>query len=160
MNRYDHKLMQFTPGLERNQPAHHHDAGPARAVDAAVRPDAAGGLEPKPNQMVVLDPADPITYESICDWPAPLPLDLLVKLNEVQAKMGLGLESKKGALKDLGEAMPDKKLQEVFEELLEDNLRQGAIDLQKMEIAIAQQVQTGMAIDPETGQPAMILTRT
>ena len=53
-------------------------------------------------------------------WPEPLPKDTLVKLNELMARLQLGLESKKGALRDLGEQFPDEKLQELWLEQIDD----------------------------------------
>jgi hypothetical protein len=74
----------------------------------------------KDNQPLLLDPADPQVYVTECKWPEPLPTDTLVKLNELMAKMQLGLESKTGALSELGEQFPDEKLQELFEEQVAD----------------------------------------
>ena len=62
-------------------------------------------------------------------WPPPLPIDALVALNEIQLKMGLGLESKRGALKTLGEEFPDEKAEEIFREMQEDLVEQGALDM-------------------------------
>jgi hypothetical protein len=45
----------------------------------------------------MLDPADPITYQTTVHWPPPLPTDVLVKLNEEMMKMQMGLQSKRGA---------------------------------------------------------------
>lgn len=69
-------------------------------------------------QPLMLDPADPQVYQVSCDWPPPLPVDVLVKLNEIQAKMALGLESRRGALRDLGVEFVDEKMQEIFDEKL------------------------------------------
>jgi hypothetical protein len=67
-----------------------------------------------------LDPADPQVYNIDITWPEPLPTDTLVKLNEIQAKLALELESRKGALRELGEQFPDEKLEELFQEQLDD----------------------------------------
>src|SRR5690606_39886415 len=67
-------------------------------------------------QPTVVDPRDPLLYQTECVWPPPLPVDALIKLNELQLKMQMGLESKAGALKELGVEFPDEKLQELFEE--------------------------------------------
>ena len=71
-------------------------------------------------------------------------MDILVKINEIQAKMALGLESKRGALRDLGEQFPDQKMQEIFEELMEDTKEQGALDLLRAQITQIQMATTGM----------------
>lgn len=72
------------------------------------------------NQPPVISPADPQVYNIDIRFPAPLPQDQLVLLNEIQAKLMLELESKKGALQALGEQYPDEKLQELFQEQLDD----------------------------------------
>ena len=80
-------------------------------------------------------------------------MDVLVKINEIQAKMALGLESKRGALRDLGEQFPDQKMQEIFEEILEDTKEQGALDLLRAQTAQIQMAATGMMPD---GTPLMM----
>ena len=72
------------------------------------------------DQPEFLDPADPQVYVTQVKWPEPLPTDTLVKLNELMAKMQLGLESKTGALAELGEQFPDEKLQELWREQVDD----------------------------------------
>lgn len=113
----------------------------------------------KEGQPPILDPDDPLVYETSCEWPPPMPTDILVKLNEIQVKMALGLESKRGALQDLGEEFADEKLQEIFEELIEDAKDAGALDLIKSQINSAILALTGMipqegaAPVPEPPQP-------
>ncbi len=99
---------------------------------------------PKPGQLTQLDPADPNSYETSVYWPEPLPVDILVKLNEIAQKMQLGIESKRGALADLGEEFPDEKLAEIFAEILEDSKDQGALQLQNSAIQSAIVALTGM----------------
>jgi len=81
------------------------------------------------DQYPVLDPQDPLTYRTTTHFPPPLPTDILVKLNELQAKMGMGLESKRGALRELGEEFAEHKMTEIFEELRKDAVDQAALDL-------------------------------
>lgn len=111
------------------------------------------GVPLQPDQYPILDPNDPATYRTSVDWPSPLPVDELIKLNEIQAKMTMGLESKRGALKDMGEGFPDQKLQEVFEELLEDTKTQGALNLTSAQVGQIIMQATGMTVD---GQPLII----
>jgi hypothetical protein len=59
-------------------------------------------------------------------WESPLPVDTLIKLNEIQVKLALALESRKGAMRDLGEQFPDEKLQELFTEQIQDAKRDAA----------------------------------
>ncbi len=72
------------------------------------------------DQQPGLDPFDPQVYNIECIFPPPLPQDQLVVLNEIQAELMLGIESKEGALRKLGEQFPDEKLQELFREQLND----------------------------------------
>jgi hypothetical protein len=107
----------------------------------------------RPDQYPELDPRDPVTFQSTVEWDSPLPMDALIKINEVQAKMTMGLESKRGAIKDLGHAFPDQKMQEIFEELLEDQKQQGALSLTNAQIQQFIIAATGMTAD---GQPIII----
>lgn len=110
-------------------------------------------VAPKPDQYMICDPRDPVTYRTTVEWGSPLPLDALVKLNEVQAKMTMGLESKRGAIKDMGHTFPDQKLQEIFEEMLEDQKQAGALSLTNAQIQQFILAATGMTAD---GQPVII----
>ena len=105
-----------------------------------------------PDQASQLDPADPVSYRTYVDWPSPMPMDRLIKINEIQAMMAMNLESRKGALRDLGFAFPDQKLREIFEEVLEDTKQQGALDLVRGQINAFTMMATGMTPD---GQPMM-----
>ena len=104
------------------------------------------------DQLPVLDPRDPITYYTEIVFPPPLPLDKLVLLNEIQAKFQLGLESREGALRLLGEEFPDEKLAEIREELKDDALADGALALIKTQIQSAIAEMTGMMAGPD-GMP-------
>lgn len=95
-------------------------------------------------QYPVLDPQDPKTYMSEVKFPPPLPLDKLVALNEIQAKMAMGLESKEGALRMLGEEFADEKLAEIRDELVEEAKADGALELIKSQIQLASMFLTGM----------------
>ena len=102
-------------------------------------------------QEPMIDPTDPLVYQNGVEWSPPLPVDQLIKLQEVQQKMALGLESKRGALKELGEAFADEKMQEIFEELIKDAQDQGALDLLHSQISAAIMAATG--IDRSEGGP-------
>jgi hypothetical protein len=89
-------------------------------------------------------------------WPEPLPVDVLIKLNEVQAKMAIGLESKRGALRVLGEEFPNEKMAEIFEELRDDAFDQGALDLVRSQIQTAVMYMSGMLdAPPAEGGPSV-----
>ena len=63
-------------------------------------------------------------------------------------EMGLGLESKRGALRKLGEAFPSEKLEELLNELHQDAMEQGALDLLNTQI----QVLIGMLAGQQPGE--------
>ncbi|MGW1180156.1 phage portal protein [Streptomyces drozdowiczii] len=102
------------------------------------------GIRVSDEQPLVIDPRDPEVYDTTVDWPPPLPVDVLVKLNEVQAKLALGLESKRGALRDLGEVFPGEKMQEIFDERLTEAKEDGALEYIKAQIASAILRSTGL----------------
>jgi hypothetical protein len=99
-----------------------------------------------------LDPRDPLTYYTEVEFPPPLPLDKLVMLNEIQQKFLLGLESREGALRLLGEEFPDEKLIEIREEQIQDALADGALGLIKTQIQNVIVEMTGMMTGPD-GSP-------
>ena len=106
-------------------------------------------------QLPDLDPSDPVTYDLDIVWPPPLPVDIVIKLNEIMMKMQLGLESKRGALLDLGEQFPDEKRQELFEEQMVEARMDGAGSILRAQIAAAVMELTGMVPGPDgTPTPA------
>lgn len=108
-------------------------------------PETDGIIEE--GQPLVIDPADPLVYRTECEWPDAMPTDKLIKLNEIQAMMALGLESKRGALKALGVEFPDEKVREIFEELVTEAKEQGALDIINAQIDAAIVKLTGMSPD-------------
>jgi len=132
MNRYLMKKIHFSRGLKRvneliirTQAVHEPDSLAWNAYEAAP---------PERDQANILDPLDPNIYQTTCHWPDPLPVDALIKMSEEQQKMAMGLQSKRGALKSLGEPFPNEKMAEVFEELREDAFDQGALELLSAQI--------------------------
>jgi hypothetical protein len=109
-------------------------------------------IQIRPDQLPQLDPLNPVSYRTSVEWTSPMPMDTLIKINEVQAKMAMNLESRRGALRDLGEQFPDQKLREIFEEVIEDAKEQGALDLIRSQLAAFNMAATGMTPD---GQPLM-----
>lgn len=103
----------------------------------------------KQGQPLAVDPADPLLYFNDIDWPSPLPIDRLVKLNEIGAMMNMDLESRRGALKDLGEQFPDDKLQEIYDELHEDAVRDGALRMLRAQIDSIVLETTGLLPGPD-----------
>jgi len=142
MNRYKMKKIHFTKGLERINELIIRTAVVFRPDMLVYNPLKAA--KPERDNLLQLDPADPVTYKTTCHWPDPLPVDVLIKLNEVQAKMGLGLESKRGALRTLGEEFPNEKMEEIFEELMDDAIDQGSLTMLTSQIQSAVMMATGM----------------
>lgn len=105
-------------------------------------------------QLTVLDPRDPLTYRNTVEFASPLPIDKLIALNEIEMEMRLGLESKTGALKKLGEMYPAEKLQELMNELHQDALEQGALDLLRSQITVLIGMLTGLPPGGEEAGPA------
>ncbi len=125
-------LFVFEPGSVMYDPA----------TDGIMRDD----------QPPFLDPADPQVYNLDIQWPEPLPTDQLVKLNELMVRLQLGLESKKGALRDLGEQFPDEKLQELWNEQVDDLNMDAAKRIRSAQIDAAIMALTGLV--PEgAGEP-------
>jgi hypothetical protein len=110
-------------------------------------------VELKPGQIPQLDTNDPLTYRSYVHFPQPLPLDKLIALNEIQSLLSLGLESKEGALRVLGEEFPAEKLNEIRKELQDDAIADGALKLLQTQIEQEIMELTGTMPPPEVGAP-------
>ena len=142
MNRYQMKKIHFTHGLEKLNEIIIRTASIFEPQMLSY--DHSQAAQAEPDMLLVLDPNDPNTYKTTIHWPEPLPVDALIKLNEVQAKMALGIESKRGALALLGEEFPNEKMVEIFEELRDDALDQGALDMLRAQIGQAVMMATGL----------------
>lgn len=153
MQRYNMKKLTATKGIQRINDLALQTLFLNERETIGFNP-LTEGLK-RPDQPDFLDIRDPLTYQSYIHWPAPLPVDELVKLNEVMTKMELGLESKKGALETLGHEFPDEKLEEIFAELVEDAKYQGALDMLKAKIQQTVLATTGIVMgegEPENQQ--------
>jgi hypothetical protein len=150
MQRYNLKKLQYGVGLKRINELILRTLFCFEPDSVYYDPNTEGimreGMAPQ------IDPADPLVYESEIEWAPPLPVDALIKLQEVQQKMALGLESKRGALKDLGDEFPDEKIQEIFEEMVQDAKEEGALNMLKAQISSAILAMTGMS--PDDGMEA------
>jgi len=147
MNRYNMKRIHFTKGLEKINEIIIRTAAIFQPELLIYDPSKAEA--PEGDQLPQLDPSDPLTYKTQIHWPEPLPVDVLIKLNEAQAKMAMGLESKEGAMRMLGEEFPREKLAEIFEELRDDAIDQGALDMLRAQINQAVMLATGLLPGPE-----------
>lgn len=65
------------------------------------------------------DVAPALKYKTSIVWGEPLPRDRSIDLADISTEMGLMIESKRGALKRLGEENPEAKLEEVRQEALD-----------------------------------------
>lgn len=65
------------------------------------------------------DIAPALKYKTTIKWGDSLPRDRSIDLADISTEMGLGIESKRGALKRLGEENPDAKLDEIKREMVD-----------------------------------------
>jgi len=147
MNRWSQKVAQYGAGIEKINELIILTLALKEPDSLKYNPEEDGPI--KETQMVKLDPNDPITYQNYVQFPQPLPLDKLIILNEIQTKLGMGLESKEGALRTLGEEFPEEKLAEIRTELRDDAISDGALQLIKVQIQKEIQDMTGMMPGPD-----------
>jgi hypothetical protein len=147
MNRWTQKTSQYGAGLERINELVILQLAIKEPEALIYNPDVDGPI--KDGQVAQLDPNDPVTYRSYAHFPPPLPLDKLVLLNELSQKMAMGLESKEGALRQLGEEFPEEKLEEIRIELIADAEAEGALNLVKAQITKQLMDLTGMMVGPD-----------
>jgi len=147
MNRHSQKISVYGKGLERVNHLVLLNLAVKEPETLQYNPDTDGPISE--GQLTVLDPSDPITYVNYAHFPAPLPLDKLVLLNELQQKISMGLESKEGALRALGEEFPSEKLEEIRSELIADAEADGALNLIKVQIQKQIMDMTGMMPGPD-----------
>lgn len=147
MNRYSQKVTQYGTGLEKINELILLNLAVKEPESFTYNPETDGPI--KEGQLNVLDPNDPLTYQTYAHFPPPLPLDKLVLLNELAQKISMGLESKEGALRALGEEFPEEKLAEIRRELIEDAQAEGSLNLIKAEVTKQLMDITGMMVGPD-----------
>ena len=147
MNRWSQKTAQYGKGLERINELILLNLAVKEPQTFQWNPDLDPPLQE--GQLPQLDPNDPLTYVTYAHFPQPLPLDKLVLLNELQQKMSMGLESKIGALRALGEEFPYEKLEEIRAELIDDAQADGALNLVKVQVQKQIMDLTGMMPGPD-----------
>jgi hypothetical protein len=136
MLRYHRKLIQYSAGLAKVNEFALRTLFIFEPETLVYDPDTEGlKTEDDDLQADVLDPADFMIYRTVCDFPPPLPVDVLIKLNEIQVKLALGLISKRGSLRELGEEFPADTLAGIYDEQMDEAKRQGALDLLKAQIS-------------------------
>lgn len=142
MNRYHQKLIQYGEGLQKINSLVLKTLAFKEPEVFVYNPLVNGPI--KNYQLPVLDLNSPTTFESTVHFPQPLPLDKLIVLSEIAQKMQMGLESREGALRQLGEEFPDEKLEEIRAELISDAKADGAIQLVRNQIAASIASLTGI----------------
>jgi hypothetical protein len=147
MNRHSQKVSVYGKGLERINELVLLNLAVKEPETFTYNPETDGPI--KEGQLTQLDPNDPITYVTYAHFPPPLPLDKIVLLNELSQKMTMGLESKEGALRALGEEFPEEKLEEIRAELMADAEAEGALNLLKVQINKQIMDLTGMMAGPD-----------
>jgi hypothetical protein len=147
MNRWSQKTSVYGKGLERINELILLNLAVKEPESFNYNPDEDGPLEN--NQLVQLDPNDPLTYVNYVHFQPPLPLDRIVLLNELAQLMSMGLESKEGALRALGEEFPAEKLAEIRAELIDDAQGEGALNLIRAQITKQLMDLTGMMVGPD-----------
>ena len=152
MNRYHQKIIQYARGLERVNELIIRSLAIKEPETFIWNPNFNTPL--KQGQYSQLDPNDPLTYLSYVHFPQPLPLDKLIALNEVQSMLSLGLESKEGALRTLGEEFPTEKLAEIRQELIDDAKADGALKL--LQTQIEQEIMQLTGSMPPEGASGMV----
>jgi hypothetical protein len=157
MNRYHQKIIQYARGLER--------VNELILISLAIKEPNTFTWDPnfnvrlKQGQLDQLDPNDSLTYQTYVHFPQPLPLDKLIALNEIQSKLSLGIESKEGALRTLGEEFPTEKLNEIRKELMDDAVADGALKLLQTQIEQEIADLTGTMPSPDGKGPAIPATQ-
>ena len=147
MNRWAQKTAVYGKGLERVNELVMLNLAVKEPDTLKYNPDVDGPI--KEGQLTQLDPNDPITYLTYAHFPPPLPLDKIVLLNELAQKLSMGLESKEGALRALGEEFPEEKLVEIRKELIEDAKSDGALNLVKVQVQKQIMDMTGFMASPD-----------
>lgn len=133
MNRWSQKVAQYSAGIQQINELILLTLGVSEPTALMWNPERDAEL--KEGQVDILDLTNPETLKTTVHFPPPLPLDKLVVLNEIQSKMSLGLESREGALRILGEEFPEEKLGEIRDELIDDAKSDGVLDLIRTQIA-------------------------
>jgi hypothetical protein len=154
MNRYQQKMIQYGEGMQQINSLILRTLA-FKEPELFIWDELKNGPIKK-FQLPVLDLNDPATYASTVHFPPPLPLDKLIVLNEIKGKMDMGLESREGALRQLGEEFPDEKLEEIRSELIADAKADGALQLVRNQIASSIASLTGILPDgtlPEGQNP-------
>ena len=147
MNRWAQKSAQYGSGLETINELVLLNLAIKEPEMFQWNPNVDGPLEE--GQAEMLDVNDPMTFITYTHFPPPLPLDKIVLLNELAQKISMGLESKAGALRALGEEFPLEKLNEIRKESQDDAMSEGALNLVKVQVQKQIMDMTGFMAGPD-----------
>jgi hypothetical protein len=151
MNKWNQKTTQYGRGIQRINELIILNLALKEPEVMFWNPLTEGSLEQ--GEAQALDINDPLAIQNSVHFLPPLPLDKLIVLNEIQSKLSLGLESKAGALRALGEEFPYEKLEEIRSELMADAKADGAVKLVQTQIENVIANLTGMLSGGLGGQP-------
>ena len=151
MQKFELKKIQYGKGLKRVNELALRTLFIFEPESTLYDPNTEGIIQE--GQPFQIDPLDPLVYFCDIDWPSPLPVDKLILLNEIAAMMNIDLESRRGALKRLGEQFPDEKLQEIYDELHEDAIRDAALRMVRAQADSVTLASTGLLPTDEGSQP-------
>jgi hypothetical protein len=143
MMAYDQKRTQYEVGLKRINKLALQTLF-LFEPESLIYDPGTEGIREEDSQPVILNPADPEIYNLSVVWPPPLPVDQTIQLSEIQVKQAMGLESKVGALRELGEEFPDEKLAELFDERVVDMEQEAAMQIRRAIVARIIQNYTGL----------------
>ena len=158
MNAFEQKKTQYGPGFQKVNKLALRTLWTFEPDTLQFNPDTDGILNDPRVQQPFIDMNDPEAYRTECKWESPLPVDLLVKLQELMLLFQLGLVSKTGALRELGEEFPDEILQELFEEQVTEAQQDAAKQVLQAHIAAMTMQLTG--INPMTMEEQQPTTST
>ena len=147
MNRWAQKSAQYGSGIETINELVLLNLAIKEPETFQWNPEVDGPLDE--GQAEVLDINDPMTFVTYTHFPPPLPLDKIVLLNELAQKISMGLESKAGALRALGEEFPLEKLDEIRKESQDDAMAEGALNLVKVQVQKQIMDMTGFMAGPD-----------
>lgn len=115
-------------------------------------PNTDGIMDEMLGQQPFLNPMDPAVYDLDIEFEPNLPIDKIVKLQELTQAQVLGLVSKKSMLTELGEEFPDERIAELEEETMRDAKQQAALRVFNAYVDAAIMSLTGV-VPPEGGEP-------
>lgn len=106
--------VQYQPLMEKNQKKQINYGKGLRRLNQIILKfyEAVGALE-----LPDIHPS--LKYQTVIEWGDALPRDRSIEVADIASEMGLMIESRRGALKRLGEENPEAKIQEIDDEAME-----------------------------------------